>query len=134
MHFSVSRSCGLALALIVAWLWILCYCVSRLTPQVHNARPDQFSRAKPTRSKIGKVTVAANKLDNSIIYRALQTHEVHNDIHDYIHYIATNEAVSDLTEHDTKKPRGAWTKPAYLLSIVVSELEKPERERLKWLL
>jgi hypothetical protein len=43
--------------------------------------------------------------------------------------------VGDLSEHDSQhRPRGAWSKPAYLLSLIVNELTKPEDERLEWLL
>ncbi|KAK3934493.1 galactosyl transferase [Diplogelasinospora grovesii] len=84
-------------------------------------------------SRVGKVTVAANKLDAPVIYRALQSHQRHNDMHGYQHFIAMNEVVSSLTENDHQnRPRGAWTKPAYLLSVLVAELQKPENERLKW--
>ena len=101
----------------------------------HDRPPDMVSsNLHNATSPIGKVTVAANKLDNSMIRRALRTHQRQNEIHGYAHYIATNEAVSGLIENDSqKRPRGAWTKPAYLLSVMVAELQKPEQQRLKWL-
>jgi hypothetical protein len=86
-------------------------------------------------SKIAKVTIATNALDNPNIHRALRTHETHNDLHGYKFFIGTHEAVTKHIEHDTKRrPTGAWTKPAYLLSIIVAELQKPEDERLEWIL
>ena len=86
-------------------------------------------------SRVAKVTVAANALDVDVIHRAMQTHERHNREHGYQHFIALNQAVSSLIENDRAgRPKGAWTKPAYLLSILVAELEKPEEERLKWVL
>jgi hypothetical protein len=86
-------------------------------------------------SRIGKVTVATNKLNSPLIDRALQTHAVQNDIHGYLHFIAENQAVSGLIENDQKhRPQGAWTKPAYMMSIIVAELQRPEEERLEWLL
>lgn len=89
----------------------------------------------PPVSKIAKVTVAAGSLNSSIIHQALQTHKVQNDIHGYKQFTATNELVGDLSENDPqKRPRGAWSKPAYLLSIIVAELAKPEAERLEWIL
>ncbi|KAK3336325.1 galactosyl transferase gma12 mnn10 family protein [Cercophora scortea] len=90
---------------------------------------------KPTAltSRVAKVTVAANALNISVIHRALQTHERHNQRHGYLHHIALNEAVSGLIENDRQhRPKGAWTKPAYLLSILVAELQKPQDQRLKW--
>lgn len=90
--------------------------------------------AKP-RSRIAKVTVATNSLNTSIIHDALRTHQVQNELHGYIHYITTADLVSDLSENDVQhRPRGAWSKPAYLLSLIVAELVKPESERLEWLL
>ena len=91
-------------------------------------------KPKPT-SKVAKVTVAVNKLDNELIHRSLKTHERQNELHGYQHFIASQQAVSDLIENDSRhRPKGAWTKPAYLLSLIVAELQKPEDERLEWLL
>lgn len=90
--------------------------------------------AKPS-SRIAKVTVAANSLNTSIIHDSLRTHQVQNELHGYIHHITTAELVSDLSENDVQhRPRGAWSKPAYLLALIVAELSKPESERLEWLL
>lgn len=87
------------------------------------------------RSRIAKVTVAANTLNTSVIHQALRTHQVQNELHGYTHFITTGELVSDLSENDSQgRPRGAWSKPAYLLSLIVAELTKPESERLEWLL
>jgi hypothetical protein len=86
-------------------------------------------------SRIAKVTVAANVLQNPLIDRALKTHQVQNALHGYPHYVANNQAVSELIEHDTQnRPQGAWTKPAYILSVLVAELQKPDFERMDWLL
>ena len=99
-------------------------------PAAEASSADPSSRKQ---SRIGKVTVAANKLDADVIHRAMKTHERHNERHGYVHHIAVNQAVSPLTENDhSKRPGGAWTKPAYLLSILVVELQKPEDERLQW--
>lgn len=96
--------------------------------------PPPPEKPKPT-SKIAKVTVAVNKLDNELIHRSLKTHERQNELHGYQHFIASQQAVSDLIENDSRhRPKGAWTKPAYLLSLIVAELQKPEEERLEWLL
>ncbi|KAL2753944.1 glycosyltransferase family 34 protein [Sodiomyces alcalophilus JCM 7366] len=85
-------------------------------------------------SKIAKVSVAANRLDNDMIHRALRSHYAQNALHGYQHFTAGYEAVGGLIENpEDKRPRGAWTKPAFLLSLVVAELEKPEEERLEWM-
>jgi len=86
-------------------------------------------------SKIAKATVATNTLNGSLIDRALQTHQAQNEIHGYMHHITGYELVSDLSEYDSKdRPRGAWSKPAYLLGLIALELSKPEVERLEWIL
>jgi hypothetical protein len=102
------------------------------TPNLHG---DTERRPPGPLSRIGKVTVATNKLSSPLIDRALQTHAVHNDMQGYLHFIAENQAVSSLIEHDAKnRPQGAWTKPAYMMSIIVAELQRPEEDRLEWLL
>jgi UDP-2,3-diacylglucosamine pyrophosphatase LpxH len=86
-------------------------------------------------SRVAKASIAVNTLNNTIIHKAFRTHQVQNKIHGYVHHIATTEIVGDLSEHDSQhRPRGAWSKPAYLLSLIVNELTKPEDERLEWLL
>jgi hypothetical protein len=85
-------------------------------------------------SRIAKATVATNNLNNSIVRQALRTHQVQNELHGYIHHITSQELVSDLSEYDSQnRSRGAWSKPAYLLGLMVSELAKPEDERLEWI-
>ena len=102
--------------------------------------PDQIDQLQKTQndtlqSRIAKVTVAANALNGGLIHRAIQSHRVQNDMHGYQYFIAENQAVSELIEHDTKnRPKGAWTKPAFLLSVLVAELEKDEKDRLEWIL
>lgn len=85
-------------------------------------------------SKIAKVTVAANNLKVPVVHRALKSHQVQNEMHGYLQFIGENEVVSDVTENDPfRRPSGAYTKPAYLLSVIVAELQKPEDERLEWI-
>ena len=109
-----------------------------LTPQdqIDQQQPQQTTSQNDTlRSRIAKVTVAANALKGGIIHRAIQSHRVQNEMHGYQYFIAENQAVSELIEHDTKnRPKGAWTKPAFLLSVLVAELEKDEKDRLEWIL
>ncbi|PMD42036.1 glycosyltransferase family 34 protein [Hyaloscypha variabilis F] len=62
------------------------------------------------------------------------THQVQNELHGYIHHITSYELVSDISEYDSQdRPRGAWSKPAYLLGLIVTELAKPAAERLEWI-
>ena len=93
------------------------------------------STPKVARSKIAKISVSTNKLNGTVIDRAFLSHTRHNERHGYDHYIGKYQAVSDLIEHDRQnRAAGAWTKPAYILSILVAELEKPPEDRLEWVL
>ena len=95
------------------------------------------SNAEPLNpiSRIAKATVATNTLNSSLIDRALQTHQLQNELHGYVHHITGYELVSDISEYDSRdRPRGAWSKPAYLLALIALELAKPAAERVEWIL
>lgn len=99
-------------------------------------RPTTVPESKPDRpmARVAKVGVAVNALDIPVVHRAFKTHQYHNELHGYPHYIADREVVSDLIDNDRmKRGSGAYTKPAYLLAIVIAELLKPEDERLQWI-
>lgn len=118
------------------YLWLAYHAdVVVLIPRPDTPSPFTDVAHVPSRqARIAKVTVAANTLNSTIIHRALRSHEVQNEIHGYRHFIATGELVGDLSERDKQgRPRGAWSKPAYLMSIIVAELTKPESERLEWI-
>lgn len=86
-------------------------------------------------AKIAKVTVAINTLSASnAVARCLKSHAVQNAIHSYHHYILTRPTpLVEETDDHLHRPKGVWSKPAYLLHILLSELVKPENERLSWL-
>ena len=99
-------------------------------------RPTTVPEPKAERpmARVAKVGVAVNALDIPVVHRAFKTHQFHNDLHGYPHYIADREVVSDLIDNDRmKRGSGAYTKPAYLLAIIIAELLKPEDERLQWI-
>ena len=75
-----------------------------------------------TESLIGKVTILFHGRDPTYI-RAIQTHQAHNRRYGYP-LLALRHAILD----------GIWSKPAYLLAVLLEELRKPEGQRLKWLL
>ena len=83
---------------------------------------DLPSSYKPSRQKVGKVTYLS-KGDDETWVRALQTHEHHNERFGYPMFVLRQPILE-----------GPWSKPAYLLSILLDELRKPDDERLKWLL
>ncbi|KAI9724824.1 MAG: hypothetical protein M1812_000100 [Candelaria pacifica] len=70
---------------------------------------------------IGKVTILFGG-DNPTYERALRTHDVHNRIHGYPMNVLRQGILTDV-----------WTKPAYILSLLLRELSKPKGQRLEWL-
>ena len=72
------------------------------------------------RVRIAKCTILFNP--NGIWERALRTHEAHNKQHGYRMHTLRESLVDDV-----------WSKPAYILSILLRELAKPPSERLDWL-
>lgn len=72
------------------------------------------------RTRIGKCTILFN--GNSFWERALRTHERHDKEHGYRLHVLRQHLMDDV-----------WSKPAYILSLLLRELAKPESERLEWL-
>lgn len=60
---------------------------------------------------------------NELYEAAVRTHEEHNALHGYELKVLRERIVGSF-----------WSKPAYLLSLVVSELAKPEAERKEWIM
>ncbi|KAF2837905.1 glycosyltransferase family 34 protein, partial [Patellaria atrata CBS 101060] len=74
------------------------------------------------RTRIGKCTILFGD-PNPTYERALRTHEAHNRLHGYPLLVLRKGILDDV-----------WTKPAYILSLLLQELEKPDDQRLEWLL
>lgn len=72
--------------------------------------------------RIGKVTILTGR-DNQVYERAIRTHELHNQLHGYSFHTLRESLLN-----------GVWSKPAYILSVMLRELAKPKAERLEWLL
>ncbi|KAF2159032.1 glycosyltransferase family 34 protein [Zasmidium cellare ATCC 36951] len=72
------------------------------------------------RTRIGKCTILFN--GNSFWERAIRTHERHDREHGYRLHVLRQHLMDDV-----------WSKPAYILSLLLRELSKPESERLEWL-
>lgn len=73
------------------------------------------------RARIGKVTVI---FGGAATYeRAVRTHEAHDRIHGYPLHVLRHGILDDV-----------WSKPAYILNLLLRELSRPEDERLQWLL
>lgn len=76
-------------------------------------------------SRIAKITINTGSDDAEIYERALRTHAAHNKLHNYPMFTLRN----NIMEKD-----GVWSKPAYILSVMLRELAKPRSGRLQWLL
>jgi hypothetical protein len=76
------------------------------------------------RTRIGKCTVLFDGDGNGNSYweRALRSHEDHDALHGYRLHVLRQQVLDDV-----------WSKPAYVLSLLLRELSKPESERLEWL-
>jgi len=72
--------------------------------------------------RIGKVTILTGD-DNRVYERAVRTHETHNRLHGYSLHTLRESILNDV-----------WSKPAYILSVLLRELAKPKGQRLQWLL
>ena len=84
-----------------------------------------ISKSYGERSTLGKVTIVTggNDDDRLTYERAILTHAAHNRIHNYPMFILRQSIMRDV-----------WSKPAYILSVILRELAKPIGERLEWLL
>jgi len=83
----------------------------------------QPKAAKPTpKSRVGKVHAVFGE-QNSVYERALALHRSHSELMGHPMFVLRERLLS-----------GLWSKPAFILSIMLQELAKPEEERLAWLL
>jgi hypothetical protein len=73
-------------------------------------------------AEIGKVTMSYGTVP-PIYERALSRQVLHGELHGYKTFVLRSKIMPRL-----------WSKPAYILSIILQELEKPKEDRLKWLL
>ena len=82
-------------------------------------QPDRQSLGE--RFRVGKCTIIFGGA--SIYERAVRTHELHDRLHGYPLHVLRHGILDDV-----------WSKPAYILNVLLRELTKPESERLQWLL
>ncbi|KAG9516906.1 glycosyltransferase family 34 protein, partial [Aureobasidium melanogenum] len=73
------------------------------------------------KTRIGKCTIVFG--GSSIYERTVKTHAPHDRLHGYPLYVLRQSIMDDV-----------WSKPAYILSLLLRELAKPQEERLEWLL
>lgn len=98
-----------------------------LSPQRHASLLDPTTwrgrTTPPNTSRIARVTVSFNAEGDDIWARAIALQQRHADTHGYPLFVLRRELLPSY-----------WSKPAYLLSVMLRECEKPEAERLRWLL
>jgi hypothetical protein len=73
------------------------------------------------RSSIGKVMMLYGN-PTPVYERALKGHNRHNEMHGYSMHVLREQTLSEF-----------WSKPAYILQVLLGELAKPAPERLKWI-
>ena len=73
------------------------------------------------RSSIGKIMMLYGN-PTPVYERALRGHNRHNEIHGYSMHVLREQTLSEF-----------WSKPAYILQVLLAELAKPVPERLKWI-
>jgi hypothetical protein len=83
--------------------------------------PEAHGRELATESLIGKVSLLQHR--NPRYVRALQTHQLHNQRYGYPMFVLRHSILENM-----------WSKPAYILAVMLEEMRKPEGHRLKWLL
>lgn len=75
----------------------------------------------PGGPRIAKVSMLYGK--NPLYERALRSHHVHNERHNYPMQVLREDVTG-----------GYWNKPSYLLSLIVQELAKSPEKRAEWLM
>ncbi|KAI5195203.1 hypothetical protein E4T39_08343 [Aureobasidium subglaciale] len=82
---------------------------------------EQQSEQWGHKTRVGKCTIVL--YGSSIYERTVKTHVLHDRLHGYPLYVLRQSIMDDV-----------WSKPAYILSLLLRELAKPQEERLEWLL
>lgn len=93
-----------------------------LADNIHTSCSHSPSPLTQSDVRIGKLIVHVGA--NSAVYNpAIRSHHLHALVHGMPVYILCSPAVD-----------GMWNKPAFVLSVLLSEIVKPEDERLEWLM
>lgn len=83
---------------------------------------DFTAQRPPPKSVVGKVHAIFGE-PNPTYERALRLHQAHAERNGHPMFVLRRRILS-----------GLWSKPAFILSVILQELEKPEESRLKWLM
>lgn len=100
-----------------------------------------LSSSSSPNQKVAKVSMLHGSLAKSIFHSAMLTQDNHASLHDYPIYIMRNEIVpscrglpAKCNPQDAHSLAGNWNKELYLQSILITELAKPDSERVDWLM
>ncbi|RDW86263.1 uncharacterized protein DSM5745_02905 [Aspergillus mulundensis] len=99
--------------------FIACFSLLRLFAIYPNASTEISVNNRP-RPTVGKVMMIYG--NNTVYERAVATHKDHCERLGYPLFLLRRQVLD-----------GVWNKLAYLISLIVQELEKPAEERLEWL-
>jgi hypothetical protein len=109
-------------------LWLCsscCYASDEATASpstiCYDGTEQQLLVAETRNATIGKATMLYGQ-QSPVYERALQTHLQHAETHGYPVFVLREKLLGRL-----------WTKAAYILSIILNELQKPAGDRLQWL-
>ena len=91
-----------------------------LNDEVHVPTDRIAAGERPFLSKVSALT--KDNEGDSVYERALRTHAEHNRIHGYSSHVLRESVLESW-----------WSKPAFLLDVMLQELKKPVQERLGWL-
>jgi len=95
---------------------------NELSTPISAETPKQQQRIFTSKYRIGKLTASFGEPDPSY-EDAIESHQLHNELHGYPHFILRQQILS-----------GLWSKHAWIMTIIGQELAKPEDERLHWIL
>ena len=91
--------------------------------------------------KIAKVSMLSDSLTSSIYDSAIRTQENHASLHNYPIHIMRHEIMPSCrglpvkcNPRDAHSLAGKWNRELYLQSILITELTKPDSERVEWLI
>jgi len=112
------------LGLLVVAIIVLCevWIISGDSSSQGTDHDVSLTRNPPKQPVVGKVTISFGEPD-AVYERAIRSHEYHNLKMGYPQFLLKERLLS-----------GLWSKHAYIFSVLVGEMSKPEGQRLEWLM
>lgn len=120
-NMSSSSRRGLLLALKILAALLVSSVLLDKSFSFHNSGGQPVGRQYRSDASIAKVSMLYGP-SNPLYERALATHDIHNQNFGYPFFVLREQMLASY-----------WSKPAYILRLLLTELEKPASERLEWL-